>query len=526
MFVKNPAKPCLSIAFLCMMHSLAFSQCGLTLTFTEGPQTSPPNLDCANDCDGTILIIPTPGGQGPFTYVWSTSPPQTAQAATGLCAGTYTVSITDGAACLTVAVDSIVAPSPVTAVFTDILACNGQCNGVAILNVGGGCSGSGTCSYPYIWTNLTTSTTVIDTLDSILSFTGLCPGDYSISVTDIIPCPATIVNVTITEASAMTPTISGNDVTCPGLCNGTSTVTVTGGLQPYTFNWSDGQSSSNQSAGTIISGLCAGPYDVTITDTLGCTVTESIIIEEPLPIAFTAAIVDPTCNGGCNGSITLTTPTGGFSPYSYQWSTIPAQTNITATGLCGQVSYSVTVSDLNLCNEIETYVLNQSAVLETNVIVTCSSVGNDLYITATIEILNGTAPYTYIWSNGAVSSLITGVSIGETYDVTITDGSGCDGQESLFIGTDICPIEIIIPNTFSPNEDGFNDTWIIENLSIYSDAEVKVYNRWGDIVFTSTGYDTPWKGKFGATLPAAVYYYVIIVESINQTYAGSVTIVK
>ncbi len=265
MFLKNLAKHLLILAIFCTLQDSSLAQCGLTLIFTEGPQTSPPNLDCPDDCDGTILVIPSPGGQGPFTYSWSTTPVQTQQAATGLCAGIYTVSITDGGGCLTVAIDSIVAPSPVTAVFAEVPACNGQCNGIAVLNVGGGCSGSGTCSYDYVWTNLTSTTTLTGTVDSILSFTGLCPGNYSISVTDIIPCPATITNVTITEADALVPDISWTDVTCPGLCNGSSNVTVTGGLQPYTFDWSDGQSSSNQSAGTIVSGLCAGIYDVTIT---------------------------------------------------------------------------------------------------------------------------------------------------------------------------------------------------------------------------------------------------------------------
>jgi len=499
-------------------------QCGLTLAFTEGPQTTPPNLNCTDDCNGMLLVMPTPSVQGPFTYSWNTVPIQTQQAATGLCAGTYTVSITDGSGCLTVAIDSIVAPPPITAVFTDILACNGQCNGVAILNVGGGCSGLGFCPYDYIWTNLSTTTTLSGSVDSILNFSGLCPGNYSISVSDQIPCPATITNVTISEASVLTPTISVNDVTCPGLCNGTSTITVVGGLQPYTFNWSDGQSSSNQSAGTIVTGLCSGPYNVTITDTLGCSIIESINISEPLPISTSATITDPTCNGGCNGIIALTSPTGGTAPYTYQWSTNPTQTNMTATGLCGQ-SYSVTVSDVNLCNIIETYVLNQSAILSINTIIACSGNGN-ASAKATVEVLNGTSPFTYLWNHGSSSSSVIGLNIGETYNVSITDGNGCDGQESLFIESNICPVLIVVPNTFSPNGDDFNDIWHIDNLSAYSDAEVKVYNRWGDIVFSSTGYETPWEGKFGGALPAAVYYYVITIESINQTFAGSVTIVK
>jgi gliding motility-associated-like protein len=87
--------------------------------------------------------------------------------------------------------------------------------------------------------------------------------------------------------------------------------------------------------------------------------------------------------------------------------------------------------------------------------------------------------------------------------------------------------ELVIPNTFSPNDDGFNDTWIIENLINYTEAKLKVYNRWGDIVFTSTGYDTPWEGKSaGANLPAAVYYYVLEVPEIDKNYAGQLTIVR
>ena len=87
--------------------------------------------------------------------------------------------------------------------------------------------------------------------------------------------------------------------------------------------------------------------------------------------------------------------------------------------------------------------------------------------------------------------------------------------------------EIQIPNTFSPNEDGINDTWAIKNLEIYLDCEVHVYNRWGDRVFNSTGYLTEWDGTSGSgSLPSAVYYYVINIASIGQTFSGSVTLLR
>ena len=96
------------------------------------------------------------------------------------------------------------------------------------------------------------------------------------------------------------------------------------------------------------------------------------------------------------------------------------------------------------------------------------------------------------------------------------------------------PCTIKIPNAFTPNDNGQNDVWNIQKLAFYPECRVKVYNRWGDVVFSSQGYDVPWDGKHRLTsvdLPSAVYYYVI--ENVNAEFVeegsflhGYVTIIR
>ena len=87
--------------------------------------------------------------------------------------------------------------------------------------------------------------------------------------------------------------------------------------------------------------------------------------------------------------------------------------------------------------------------------------------------------------------------------------------------------EIVVPNTFSPNHDGINDKWIIVALSSYPQSKVKVFNRYGQIVFSANGYGTPWDGTMnGKELPGGTYYYIIEPGNGRPTLTGYVTLLK
>lgn len=121
----------------------------------------------------------------------------------------------------------------------------------------------------------------------------------------------------------------------------------------------------------------------------------------------------------------------------------------------------------------------------------------------------------------------------ERQEYTITVRSTDDGSPEKYLDANfvisILPGQLpIIPKAITPNNDGVNDTWIIENLDLYERSETIVYDRFGQNVFTSKGYTSPWDGTYlGRPLPVASYYYVIrLHDPVGTTYSGTITILR
>ena len=111
-----------------------------------------------------------------------------------------------------------------------------------------------------------------------------------------------------------------------------------------------------------------------------------------------------------------------------------------------------------------------------------------------------------------------------TYTLTVTARGGCTSSDKMFVKVLKFPK---IPNTFTPNGDGINETWIIEYLDTYPNNRVQVFTRTGQLVFESRGYRTPWDGKVnGKPLPFDTYYYIVEPESGRKPITGYVTIIK
>lgn len=164
-----------------------------------------------------------------------------------------------------------------------------------------------------------------------------------------------------------------------------------------------------------------------------------------------------------------------------------------------------------------------------------ANAGPDLFVLAggqaTIAATaSGSSNYSYQWSpaielnNAKVLQPITKPSADRTYKLTVTGAGGCSSSDEVFVKVLLAPV---IPNVFSPNGDGINDVWNIRYLNSYVGATVKVFDRYGKIIFENTGYQTPWDGKFkGKDLPVGVYYYIIDPKNGRQPMTGSVTIVR
>ncbi len=135
----------------------------------------------------------------------------------------------------------------------------------------------------------------------------------------------------------------------------------------------------------------------------------------------------------------------------------------------------------------------------------------------------------YDWFDGDIASTYTVYT--QTQDqeiwVNVTDDFGCVGSDTVIVRS--CG-ELEIPNAFTPNDDGINDTWEIEQLFIFNEVTVDVFNRWGERVFQSSGYssDQFWDGtsQKGKKLPMDAYYYVIDLHNGEEPIVGNVTIIR
>lgn len=367
----------------------------LTATGTAAPVT------CFAACNGTATVTAT-GGTPSYTYAWSPTGGNAASASS-LCAGTYSCSITDSKGCTTTATFSITQPAALAATTSFTQATCNASNGSASVSVSGG-----TGSYTYAWA---------PTGGNAATATGLAAGPYSCTITDANSCTLTV-TVTVPNAAAPTATISATtNISCFGGSNGSATVTPAGGAGGYAYSWSP-SGGTNATA----TGLPQGTFVVTVTDANGCTATATAVLTQPTALTATATAVAVLCNGGSTGSASVNA-SGGIGPYTYSWSTSPAQTGMNATNLAAG-NYSVTVTDANGCTVQATTTVTQPAplsVTSTGLPAACFNSCDGQLITIPA---GGTQPYNFQWSTGCTQPACSNVCAG-TYSVTVTDANGC-----------------------------------------------------------------------------------------------------
>ncbi|MEW6470027.1 MAG: gliding motility-associated C-terminal domain-containing protein [Bacteroidota bacterium] len=396
------------------VQSIAASA-GAQMTYVCGnfvsTTASSTNILCNGQCTGTATANPS-GGTPPYTYLWTGG--QTTQTATGLCAGSYTVTVTDAGSTTATATVTITQPSAMTSSVqaqTNVL-CFGQCTGSATISVSGGTPG-----YTYNWT---------PSGGNAATATGLCAGNYTCTITDANGCTRTQA-VTITQpASALNSSVqSQTNVLCFGQCTGTATISATGGTPGYSYNWTP--SGGNAATAT---GLCAGNYTCTITDANGCTRTQAVTITQPASAISASA---SATNTGCTSSTGTATVTasGGTGSLTYSWAP-GGQTSATATGL-GVGVYTVFVTDANGCTQTATATVNTTngptAGIASSSNPSCNGGTNG---SATANASGGTSPYTYSWSNSQTGANASGLGAG-TYTVYVTDANGCTSTQTITI---------------------------------------------------------------------------------------------
>lgn len=374
------------------------------------------NVLCFGGNSGSVDIS-VQGGTAGYSYSWSNG--ASTEDITGLTAGAYSVVITDANGCtlnqsytVTQPAQALTTSGTVTAVL-----CNGGNDGaISIITQGG------TAPYSYNWSTGETSASLVN----------LSAGNYSLLVTDANGCQTNASFQVTQPLQPITLSETHIDVACNGGNNGSINLSVSGGTTPYSFAWSNGTSNED------VIGLLAGSYAVNVTDANGCTENISIIISQPNPLSYSAVVTNVLCFSGATGSIDGTT-TGGTLPYNYSWSngvTIEDINNLTAG------NYSLTTTDANGCSTSNNFTITEPVLpLQINanqVNVFCSG-GNNASIDLTVS--NGTAPYTYIWSNSATTEDITNLTSG-TYAIDVNDANGCSAQLSIIITEPSNPISL------------------------------------------------------------------------------------
>ncbi len=411
----------------------------ITEPFGITASTTQTNVSCAGGATGSATVTAS-GGNGTLTYSWNTIPIQTSATATGLIAGTYTVTITDGNSCSIPKQVTILEPNAIVtsiASQTNVL-CFGDSTGVATISVSGG-----TGIKTYSWDTMPVQTTA--------TAAGLAAGSYTLTVTDANGCQKNQTVIITQPSGVLSSSISSStNVSCFGGNDGVATATVVGGTAPYSYSWNTVPTQTLATA----TGLKAGNYTVLISDSNGCTTSTAITITQP--VGMTASITAQTnvfCSGNSTGSATVTA-TDGTPPYSYSWNTLPVQTSDVAVNL-PKGNYTVTITDAKGCTTTR-----QATITEPNGIVTAiasqtnvNCFGNNTGAVS-ISASGGAVTLNYSWDTSPIQTTpsLTGLIAG-TYNLTVTDANNCKKVQTVTITE---PNDILITTVLEKDITCFN----------------------------------------------------------------------
>ena len=456
---------------------------------------------------GTVTVIPH-GGVGSYSILWDDGSNNFTN--NNITPGTFhTYTITDANGCTYTDSTKISQEPQITITIThENVSCNNGINGsISVTNVNNGHE-----PYTYLWNNNQTGETAIN----------LAAGNYQVTVTDDHNCTATA-TVSVTQPDALSVEGSVKNASCIGLCDGRIAVEANGGTPSYSYRWSTGYDMAE------LTELCADTYNLTVTDANGCSTNRSYTIIQPAQMSVSATATDVTCYAGSDGKITVTV-SGGTTPYSYALNEYMAEssTDNTLTGLSAG-HHVVYISDAKNCTaRAEATISSPERLLAEYEIVNISckeASDGEIHVAA----LGGHPPYfitTDVINNQPIDEnpAITGLRSG-TYHLIVTDSTGCSySMKNIRIPENLNEC-IHVPNVFTPNDDGINDTWEITHIDMYPDAKIFVYNRWGQKMYEGDGTSEYWNGEYrGKKVPAGTYFYVVALGEGHNTYSGPLSI--
>ena len=476
--------------------------------FIQGVSSSITDATCFGDSNGTAKVFIT-GGNTPYSFNWSHNSLLNIDSVSGLSANSYLVTITENGGCKIT--DSIVvnAPTKITTSLVPAAALCGQTNGNILAVTSGG-----TPPYNYNWLDVSKNTLGIansQTTGSVLS-----AGVYYVAISDSLGCIDTATTTLSNNSAPTISLVSKSNTSFPGVCDGAFDITITQfGTTPIdSILWLP-------TGDTIadISGLCDGIYSLEVTDTNGCKAFYVDTIFDPLgatPLSVSFTIDSTDCNPlNCIGNV-FSNVSGGYTPYSYVWSTSANDTLNSLTNLCSGW-YSLTITD-----SVGAFIIDSAFVPETpSIVINGFAIQNPSCAKSTdgeviVKTSGGTLPLSYNWSHNISlnDSIAAGLGAAK-YIVTVTDfGGGCSAVDSIsLIGP---PAISVIFDTTSAS-------------CAASDGEISAQITGGKPIF-GLGYNLVWlddtKSLFTPTqtndtipnIPAGNYFLVVADSNCSDTF--------
>lgn len=464
------------------------------ITVNSVPSTSvssQTNVLCNGGSTGSASISVSSGTPS-YSYSWSPSG-GSAATASSLAAGTYTCTVTDANGCTKTQTVTITQP---TAISTSIssstnVSCNGGSDGSATVSVSGG-----TTPYAYSWTSGSTSATA----------SSLAAGTYTCTVTDAGGCVKTQ-TVTITEPTVLSVSTSVVNSSCSG-SDGSITLSVSGGTPGYTYSWSTGATTQN------VSGLSAGVYTVTITDTNGCQISKTSTVTTSNPPTITASSADASlCSGG---STTLTA--GGGATYSWMPGSLSGSSvNVSPTTT---TTYTVTGTDNSGCSNTATVTVAVSS----SITVTATADNTSICGSGSTT-LHASGADTYNWMPGSSTSADYTVSPTSTttYTLSGTSSQGCTGQTTITITVGTCGTASLTPASCGITLTSLSQTLYYTAVSGATNYQIEVSDATQPYSYVFTKGNNATAFTFSNCFPGVQYgrtYNVRVQAYVNGSWEG------
>lgn len=397
---------------------------------------------------------------------------------------------------------------------------------------------NGTPPFTYSWERLggnPAGSGNLDTLEREIKIGNLPSGSYLVTVRDTFGNDAifqTVIADPPPLALRLEPSnFNGFNIACQGGSSGTLSAQPSGGNPPYAFRWSDGRQQSD------IRGLSAGGYAVTVKDANDCTTSGESTLTEPTPIAFEALFVRPDCTGPNTGKASARNIRGGVGPYRFALSDVPFQDNAVFSGL-GEGRYRLLVKDANGCQADTAAQILASAIPEIALVGPYQlRLGYTLQLEATVNLV----PKTVQWSPPEGLSCTNclepqaGPVKNTVYTLSVASSDGCVTTDSVAV-TLLKYRPFFVPNAFSPNGDGANDSFtVFAGPALKKLKSLRVFSRWGELVFERLDFPANdpslgWDGRFkGEILQEGLFVWFAeleYVDGVSEIAKGEVLIVQ